>query len=108
MKTKHLLKRMHLKSKQSISKCHVVAVAVSKKGNILGIAMSRPSLNRYNVSYHAEGQLMLKYGRGIDTLYIARFSKAGHNSCKIDACPMCRGMADRLGIKIISLTNDGE
>ena len=35
MKTKHLLKRMHLKSKQSISKCHVVAVAVSKSGNVL-------------------------------------------------------------------------
>ena len=106
MNPKHLIKRMHKKSTQSISKCHVVCVAVSKKGNVLGIAMSRPSLNRYNVSYHAEGQLMLKYGRGIDTLYIARFSKAGNNSCKIDACPMCKGMADRLGIKIVSLTNE--
>lgn len=108
MKTKHLLKRMHLKSKQSISKCHVVAVAVSKSGNILGITMSKPVRNRHDPQGHAEWQLMCKYGRGIDKIYIARFSKAGNNSCKIDACPMCRGLADRLGITIVSLTNDGE
>ena len=99
---------MHKKAKQSVAKCHVCAVALSKKGNILGMAISTPSINRYNLLSHAEGKLMTKYGRGIDKIYIARFSKAGNNSCKIDACPMCKGLADRLGITIVSLTNDGE
>ena len=97
---------MHLKSKQSISKCHVVAVAVSKSGNVLDISMSKPVRNRHDPIGHAEWQLMCKYGRGIDKIYIARFSKAGNNSCKIDPCPMCKGLADRLGITIVSLTNE--
>ena len=108
MKTKHLLKRMHKKSLQSQAKCHVCAVAISKKGNILGMAMSTPSRNRHNILSHAEGKLMMKYGRGIDTIYVGRFSHAGNNTCRVDACPMCKGLADRLGITIVSLTNDGE
>lgn len=105
MNPKHLIKRMHKKSLQSQAKCHVCAIAVSKKGNVLGMAMSTPSPNRHNILSHAEGKLMMKYGRGIDTIYVGRFSHAGNNMCKVDACEMCKGMADRLQIKIISLTN---
>ena len=86
----------------------MVAVGISKAGNILGITMSKPVRNRHDPQGHAEWQLMCKYGRGIDKIYIARFSKAGNNSCKIDACPMCKGLADRLGISIVSLTNEEE
>jgi hypothetical protein len=108
MKQKHFIRMMHKKAKQSVAKCHVCAVALSKKGNVLGMAISTPSINRHNLWSHAEGKLMLRYGRSISTIYISRFSKAGNNSCKIDACPMCKGLADRLGISIVSLTNEGE
>ena len=105
MNLNHLIKRMHKKSLSSIAKCHVVAVGVSKKGNVMGITMSTPTLTRHNPHGHAEWKLMTQYGRGLDTIYISRFSKAGNNSCKIEPCPMCKGLADRLQIKIISLTN---
>lgn len=108
MKTKHLLKRMHKKSLQSKAKCHVVGVGISKRGNVLGIEMSSPVGSRHAPLGHAEWRLMCKYGKALDTIYISRFSKAGNNSCKISACSMCKGLADRLGIKIISLTNEGD
>lgn len=108
MKPKHLIKRMHKKSLQSIAKCHVVAVAVSRSGNILGISMSKPVKNRHDPTGHAEWQLMGKYGRGIDKIYIGRFSHSGMKTCLISPCKICRSLSSRLNIKIISLTNEGE
>ena len=105
MNPKHLIKRMHKKANKSIAKVHVVACAVSRTGNVLGITMSRPVPNRHTPTGHAEWQLMTKYGRGIDTIYISRFSKAGLNQCPISPCKMCNNLASRLQIKIISLTN---
>ena len=105
-KTDYFLKKMHKKSLQSQAKCHVCAIGISKNGNVLGMSMSRPVKNRHDPIGHAEWQLMAKYGRGIDTIYIGRFSKAGHNSCLVHPCSMCKGLSERLQIRIISLTNE--
>ena len=111
MNPKHLLKRMHKKSLQSRAKFHVVAVGLSKVGNIIGIEMSHPVIlghvdNRHNPLGHAEWKLLCKYGKKLDTIYISRFSKTGIHKLNISACPMCSAYAKRMGVKIISLTNE--
>ena len=105
MNPKHLIKRMHKKSLQSYAKVHVVACAISRSGNLLGISMSTPVKNRHDPTGHAEWKLMTKFGKGIDTIYIARFSKRGLREGSISPCKMCSNLASRLNVRIISLTN---
>lgn len=96
------LNRMRNKSKQSICTYKIVAVGLSRKGNVVDITMSKPQRSRNNALGHAEYQLMSKYGRKIHKIVIARFNVRGE-MLPISPCKNCAGFAERLGIVIESL-----
>lgn len=94
------------KASQSISKYKISAIAFDNKGDILGTVT-----NTYNCSWkaprkgtgrHAERRLISRYGKLIKTILICRVGLAG-DILPIDACPTCQKVADKLGIKIVSV-----
>lgn len=54
---------------------------------------------------HAERILINRYGKNIARILIARIGRSGENR-PIDPCPVCKKIADEMGIKIESITND--
>jgi cytidine deaminase len=97
---KHKTRTLPLKFK-------VVAVAVTKKGNVLGLSTNGFRLglsNRKGAGIHAERELIKKYGQKIGKIYIWRYGNNGKNELPIDPCVNCQKIAKKLNIKIISMT----
>lgn len=90
------------KASSSFCKYRVGAIAIDRKGNILGTARNTPRINRKGGSIHSEMALMKKYGHKIKTIIIFRVTVGG-NLRRMDACPICAAKAQELGITIKSL-----
>ena len=100
--------RMRNKAKVSHGKYKIIAIAFSDKGNFLGISMNgfREGLsNRKGAGAHAETKLIRKFGKRIDKIYIMRFGMK-LDILPIHPCVNCSKVADKYGIKIISLSNE--
>lgn len=95
-------KMLSKKASQSISKYKVSALALSKRGNIIGKCFNKPSPKPGNIGCHAESRLILRYGRKIKTILIYRVNQAGIPK-PIDPCPMCSELARRFNIDIITI-----
>lgn len=101
-----------LKEKASHSPCtyKVSAVAFDKKGDILGHCTNNHSKwdvldygeGRAGTARHAERILASRYKGNIKTIVICRLGRSG-NVLPLDPCPACQKVADKLGIKIMSL-----
>lgn len=102
-----------LQSKAKRSSCtyRVAAIAFDKKGDILGHVTNKHSewdvvtktgSGRAGTSKHAERLLLSRYSGNVKTILICR---VGHSGVlrPIDPCPACRKVADKLGVKIVSL-----
>lgn len=98
--------RMRTKSLHSRANYRIVAVAFSRKGDVVGFASNNIrcglSPKRRGAGTHAEMQLVRKYGRRVACIVIARFGKSGR-TLPIDPCPNCAKVARQLGIKIMKL-----
>ena len=101
-----LLLRLRKISKKSPSAYRIGGIAISKKGNILGTATN--GFRNENIEpergsgKHCEAELIRKYGMKISTIIIMRLGKGG-DVLKIDPCSSCQKLADKYGIKIISV-----
>jgi len=103
MTTIQKLHRRALKRKTSGWKVQVVAaIAYSRKGNVLGTALSVPSDVPGIRQRHAEGILMGKFGKAIHKIVILRVGRGG-TLLPIQPCSVCKKLADRLGIIIEEL-----
>ena len=94
-----------LRKKALTSHCtyRVSAIAFDKKGEILGISRNAYGLStRQGAGRHAERELIKRYKDLIKTIVICRSGGSG-KLLPIDPCPMCKKIADKLGIKIISI-----
>ena len=80
----------------------VTAIAVSKKGNVLGTTCNNPSHVPGMRHKHAEGILMARFGKAIDKIFIIRVGRKG-NLLPIEPCEQCCKLALRLGITIESI-----
>lgn len=95
------------KAKQSPSKYRISAIALDKKGDILGVAHNTYSkygkeMSNKFLGAHAERRLMERYSHNIKTIIIMRIGRGG-DILPIDPCCMCSSIAKKLGIKIISV-----
>ena len=80
----------------------VAAIAISKKGNVLGTSSNLPS-NVPGIRYkHAEGILIGRYGKSISKIFILRIGRGG-NLLPIEPCEQCRKLALRMGIEISTI-----
>lgn len=87
------------------SKFKVVAMAFTKKGNLLGISTNgfREGLsNRRGSGEHAEMKLIKKFGERIDRIYLIRFGRS-LLPLPIHSCENCSKVCNKLGIRVISL-----
>ena len=93
-----------LRRKASSSPCvhKIAAVALSKKGNVLGCVTNSYRYVQYGGGLHAERELIRKYGKSIFQIIIARVNRGG-NFLPIDPCATCKKVADRHGIRILSI-----
>ncbi len=86
------------------------AIAFDKKGDVLGNACNAFRMgskfigeqNRKGTGFHAEARLMKRYRSNIKTILIMRIGNSG-NILPIDPCPACAKMAEKLGIKIVTV-----
>ena len=101
-----LVQRMHKKAAQSISRYRVSAIAFDKNGEFIAQACNRvPSQGvepKRGAGIHAEQLLMRKYGTLIKTIIISRVGHGG-DWCPIKPCEKCQALANKLGIKIITI-----
>lgn len=88
----------------------ICALAFSKKNNLLGIAMNGhrpfPAVRR-GMGLHAETELIKKFGRRIDRIYILRVGN-DLDPLPIHPCENCAKVAAKYGIKIIPLHEEIE
>lgn len=100
--TKQIKQRLKNKATKSSCTYKISAIGFSKKGNILGTANNRFKFTSYGGGIHAERELMEKFGSKIQSIIICRVNKNGE-ILPIEPCKICQKIADKLGIKIISL-----
>lgn len=95
------------KAEQSPSKYRISAIALDKKGDVLGTASNTYSKYGIDMSnkfmgVHAERKLMERYKTNIKTIIIMRIGKSG-SILPVDPCRVCSSIAKKMGIKIISV-----
>lgn len=94
--------KLHRTALKSPCTYKVSAIALTKKGNILGYSYCNHRFNRYGGGIHAEQALIKRYGSRIDTILIMTVNKNG-GILPIEPCEVCSKLADKLGIKIKSI-----
>ena len=97
---KDILRKKAVKHKGC--KFRVIAIGFTKRNNIVGVMSNQPAAVPYTFNTHAECRLMLRYGRKIRRIVIARFGNDG-NQLPVDPCPQCAALAASYGITIESL-----
>lgn len=109
-----LQERLREKAMNSPCTYKVSAIAFDSKGDILGHATNLHSKNwnvldkneegRPGTAQHAERRLMQMYKDRISTILICRVGNSGELR-PIDPCPVCKSVAKKYGIKIVSISN---
>ena len=97
--------RLIRKAMQSRCRFMVSAVGFDEKGNIVGFSCNKPNITRKGGSIHAELALMNQYGKVLKTIIICRTNKTGTSLLPIRPCNACANRAERLRIKIVTITN---
>lgn len=112
-----LLRRLRAKATCSPCTYKISGIAISKRGNILGIAtnthskwqvLNKVPIGRAGTAIHVERNLLAKFGNKVKTIIICRVGRSG-DILPIDPCPACRRAADKYGVNIVSvLPGDGK
>jgi len=98
-----MVERLIKKAAQSHCRHGVSAVALDKRGKVLGYSVNKPRFYRKGGGYHAEMLLMARYRSHIKTIIICRVGSGG-DLLPIRACDSCTAKADQLGISIRSIS----
>ena len=101
-----LVKRMHKKASQSISRYRISAVAFDKNGEFIAQSFNNVPMEgvepKHGAGIHAEAKLMRKYGTKVKTILISRVGHGGEWR-PIKPCEKCQALASKLGVKIITI-----
>lgn len=100
---KQIIDILKKKAKDTPCKFKVSAIGFNTKGEIVIKTSNRPRFSRFGGGIHAETKIFkLAKRKNIKTILICRVGKTG-NILPIDPCNRCKTIADKLGIKIISV-----
>lgn len=106
MISKQIVSMLCRKAKQAQSTYKISAMAFNHKGELLGCATNgfrtenlKPARG---TGCHAERKLMARYAHNIRTIIICRIGKTG-DLLPIEPCAVCQKIADKMGIRIISV-----
>jgi tRNA(Arg) A34 adenosine deaminase TadA len=93
------------KAKQSKCRYKISAIGLNYKGEVVGSAVNKPRFDRQHGGLHAETNLIRRYGSRLKTIIICRVGDAG-DLLAIDPCKNCQKVADKMGIKIVSIQKE--
>ena len=100
------IKKIAIRKAQQSECCYrISAVGLNKRGEVIGSTFNKIRLPHFRGGLHAEIDLIRRYGKNLKTIVICRVNRTG-KVCKIDPCPNCKKVADKLGIKIISVEEE--
>jgi cytidine deaminase len=91
------------KAKQSLCRYRISALGMNHKGEIIGSAINKPRFDHKGGGLHAESNLISKYGNKLKTIIICRVGLSG-NILPIHPCINCYSLANKLGIKIKTIS----
>jgi len=90
------------KASQSECEHKVSAIGFNHKGEVIGTQMNTMRFNKLGGGNHAETMLMKRYGKQLKTIVVCRVNNSGW-LLKIDPCSACQKLANKLGIKLLTL-----
>jgi tRNA(Arg) A34 adenosine deaminase TadA len=90
------------KASQSTCTYKVSAIGINHKGEVIGTARNTHRFLREGGSDHAEANLIKRYRGHLKTIIICRIGNGGV-LLPIDPCCSCEKLANKYGIKIVSI-----
>lgn len=109
MINKAIVKKLVDKAEQTTTCYRISAIAFNKKGEILGSATNSFKMDGRiagkGSGIHAERRLISRYKNNIHTIIICRIGLGG-DILPIDPCEVCKKVASKMGIKIISVKDE--
>lgn len=101
-----LIGKLKKKAAQSHSKIRISAIAFDQRGEFIAQTFNQVPLEgvecKRGSGIHAEARLMRKYGNLVKTIVISRIGHGG-DWRPIKPCGKCQALADKLGVKIITI-----
>lgn len=101
-----IVKRLGKKAAQSRSKYRISAMAFDSRGEFVAQAFNGLPQDgiegKEGSGIHAEAKLMRKYGTLLKTIVISRIGHGG-DWRPIHPCKNCQKLADKLGVKLITI-----
>jgi hypothetical protein len=90
------------KALQSPCRFKISALAFNKKNELISTASNTKRFLGKGRGLHAEANVIKNCGPSVKTILICRVNING-KMCPIDPCPQCQSLADKYGIKIMSI-----
>lgn len=96
----NIIEKAIKKAEQSTCKMKVAALGFNRDGACVSAKTNKPRFKRKGGGMHAERLVMAEAKtKGVIKIVICRIGK-GSEIRPINPCPICQGIADKLGIKI--------
>jgi cytidine deaminase len=102
LKNKNIINFAIKKARTSACKFKISAIGFNAKGEIIGSSTNIMRFVRKGGGLHAEAKLIMRYRNNLDTILICRVNKTGE-ILPIEPCGNCLKLAEKYGIKIISV-----
>jgi len=103
MKAPNPIERAKAKARKSICRFKIAAWGENDRGTVIDITFNSPRFIRKGGGIHSEMLLMHRNPKSLAKIYILRINNSG-KLLPISPCESCQKKADKLGIKIISVT----
>ena len=103
MKAPNPIERAKAKALKSVCRFKIAAIGEDDNGTVIDITVNAPRFLKKSGGLHAEMLLMHRNPKSLAKIYILRINNSG-KLLPISPCESCQKKADKLGIKIISVT----
>ena len=98
---KHELSRLVKKARKSTCRYKVAAIGFDERNKFVGVSFNKHRFSKFGGSYHAEMNLMRRYGNKIKSIFVCRINCSGLK--RMHPCPACLSKAIDLGISIYTI-----
>ena len=93
------------KASQSICCYKISSIGLNKRGEILGSTTNKHGKSGKGKGKHSEIELIKRYGNKIKTIIICRIGNSG-DILPIHCCKNCQKVIDKMGIKVLTVTEN--
>jgi hypothetical protein len=98
----HIIEKLRAKALKSPCRYKVAALLFNYEGNLIDSTSNKQRYFYNGGGLHAEALILRRNSKAAKTILIGRVNKKG-KFLKIDPCPVCQKIANKLGVDIISI-----